>query len=60
MGMEFWLIPVLAILIAGVTILYMVIRHKGGSGARGDGHTVVDKPTTEQTSQAGWNYYSKR
>jgi hypothetical protein len=56
MGMEFWLIPVLAMIIAGVAILYMVIRNQGGSGARGDGHTVVDKPA-EETRQAGWNYY---
>jgi hypothetical protein len=56
MGMEFWLIPVLAMIIAGVTIFYLVIRHEGGSGSRGDGQTVVDKPA-EQTPQAGWNYY---
>jgi len=57
MGMEFWLIPVLAMLVAGVAVFYMVIRHQGGSGARGEGHTVVDKPAVEQKSQAGWNYY---
>jgi hypothetical protein len=57
MGMEFWLIPVLAMLVAGITVFYLVIRHQGGTGARGDGHTVVDKPTVEQTPQAGWNYY---
>lgn len=57
MGMEFWLIPVLAMLVAGIAVFYMVIRHQGGTGARGEGHTVVDKPTTEPTSQHGWNYY---
>jgi hypothetical protein len=57
MGMEFWLIPVLAVLVAGITVFYMVIRHQGGSGARGEGQTVVDKPNTERTPQAGWNYY---
>jgi hypothetical protein len=55
--MEFWLIPVLAMIIAGVAILYLVIRNSGGSGARADGHTVVDKPQTEDTRRAEWNYY---
>jgi hypothetical protein len=57
MGMEFWLIPVLAMVVAGVAIFYMVIRHQGGSGSRADGHTVVDKPNTDENRQAGWNYY---
>lgn len=57
MGMEFWLIPVLAMIIAGVAIFYMIIRREGGSGARGDGQTVVDKPAHEEHPQAGWNYY---
>jgi hypothetical protein len=56
MGMEFWLIPVLAMIIAGVAIFYMIIRHHGGSGARAEGHTVVDKPPAEQ-KQGSWNYY---
>jgi hypothetical protein len=56
--MEFWLIPVLAMLVAGVAIFYMVIRNQGGSGARSDGHTIVDKPANEpDRQQAGWNYY---
>ena len=57
MGMEFWLIPVLAMIIAAVAVFYMVIRHQGGSGSRDDGHTVVDKPSTEENPQASWNYY---
>ena len=58
MGMEFWLIPVLAMLVAGVVVFYMIIRLHGGSGARSEGQTIVDKPTSEP-KQAGWNYYSK-
>jgi len=58
MGMEFWLIPVLAMLIAAVAIFYMVIRNKGGSGARSDGQTIIDKPASEP-KPAAWNYYSK-
>ena len=58
MGMEFWLIPALAMIIAAVAIFYMVIRNTGGSGARSDGQTIVDKPASEP-KQAAWNYYSK-
>jgi hypothetical protein len=47
---------VLAMIVAGVAVFYMIIRREGGSGSRADGHTVVDKPT-EETRQAGWNYY---
>ena len=57
MGMEFWLIPVLAMLIVGVGIFYMIIRHSGGTGSRGDGHTVVDKPANDENRRANWNYY---
>jgi len=57
MGMEFWLIPVIAMVIAGVAVFYMVIRHEGGSGSRADGQTVVDKPATEPPQRAEWNYY---
>jgi len=57
MGMEFWLIPVLAMVVAGVAIFYIVVRRHGGSGARSEGHTMVDKPANEPSQQAGWNYY---
>jgi uncharacterized membrane-anchored protein YhcB (DUF1043 family) len=56
--MEFWLIPALAMLVAGVGIFYMVIRLHGGTGARNDGQTMLDKPADEPDRQrAGWNYY---
>ncbi|HXT13408.1 MAG TPA: hypothetical protein VN873_17765 [Candidatus Angelobacter sp.] len=57
MGMEFWLIPVLAMIVAGVAIFYMIMRRQGGSGSRADGHTVVDKPVSEENQGVGWNYY---
>jgi hypothetical protein len=57
MGMEFWLIPVLAMIVAAVAVFYMIIRHRGGTGTRADGQTVLDKPPTEENRQAGWNYY---
>lgn len=57
MGMEFWLIPVLAMIIAGVAIFYFIIRHEGGSGARADGRTMMDKPASEEGRKGEWNYY---
>ena len=57
MGMEFWLIPVVAMIVAGVAVFYIVIRSQGNSGARGDGQTMLDKPASEKKSQVGWNYY---
>jgi hypothetical protein len=57
MGMEFWLIPVIAMVVAGVAVFYLVVRHEGGSGARSDGQTVVDKPVPEPSSRTEWNYY---
>jgi hypothetical protein len=57
MGMEFWLIPVIAMVVGGVAIFYMIIRREGGSGARAQGHTVVDKPSNETPRSADWNYY---
>ena len=57
MGMEFWLIPVLAMFIAGVGIFYMIIWHEGGSGSRADGDTKVDKPTSQESPKGEWNYY---
>lgn len=57
MGMEFWLIPVLAAVVAAVAMFYIIIRRQGGSGSRGDGHTVVDKPAHEENRKVGWNYY---
>ena len=57
MGMEFWLIPVLAILVAGVAAFYIIIRRHGGSGVRNEGTTAVDKPVSEQKHNVGWNYY---
>jgi hypothetical protein len=50
---------VLAMIIAGVAIFYLIISRQGGSGARRDGHTVVDKPAAEENPHphVGWNYY---
>ena len=39
-----WLIPVLLILLAVLGIFYLVVKNHGGSGARTEGRTLVDKP----------------
>jgi hypothetical protein len=57
MGMEFWLIPVLAVIAGCVAVFYMILRYHGGSGVRADGHTVMDKAPAEENRQCGWNYY---
>jgi hypothetical protein len=57
MGMEFWLIPVVAMAVAGVATFYLIVRREGGTGVRAEGQTMVDKPVTEQKTQASWNYY---
>ncbi len=59
MGLHFWLIPLMALLGAGVGVLYLVIRRDGGSGARDEGRTLFDKPVEKTETKAEWNYYSK-
>jgi uncharacterized membrane-anchored protein YhcB (DUF1043 family) len=48
MVLHFWLIPALAILVAGIGVLYLAVRLTGGSGVRTDGRTVVDKPVDDE------------
>jgi hypothetical protein len=45
--LHFWLIPVLAILVFIVALLYLAVRAKGGDGVRRDGRIVHDKPTED-------------
>ena len=59
MGLHFWLIPILAILVAGSATFYLVIRRSGGSGVRNEGRTLLDKPVEKEESKAGWNFYGK-
>jgi len=56
MGLHFWLLPLIAILTVSVWIFYLAIRHSGGTGIRGDGRTMVDKPP-EKEPKSSWNYY---
>jgi hypothetical protein len=42
--LHWWLIPSLAVFWLVVWIFYFAIKHKGGSGVRSEGRTLVDKP----------------
>lgn len=46
--LDWWLIPLVAALGLVLWIFYATIRHKGGSGVRTDGRTLVDKPDDEE------------
>jgi hypothetical protein len=59
MGMEFWLIPLIVVVVIGLGIFYLVIKRSGGSGIRDDGHTMMDKPGSEDQPKSDWNYYRK-
>ena len=47
MVLHFWLIPVLALLAAGIVGFYIALKFTGGSGVRTEGRTLVDKPDDE-------------
>jgi hypothetical protein len=49
MGLEFWLIPTLAIVIFAVAAFCVAMKYIGGRGVRGEGRTVLDKPVPEDT-----------
>jgi hypothetical protein len=42
-----WLIPMLLILLVVLVVFYLVVRTQGGSGARTEGRTLLDKPDEE-------------
>jgi hypothetical protein len=42
-----WLIPMVLILLIILVVFYLVIRNQGGSGARTEGRTLLDKPDEE-------------
>ncbi len=43
-----WLIPALIIFLLVIIGFYLVLKHRGGSGVRSTGRTVVDKPVEDQ------------
>ena len=42
-----WLIPMVLVLLIILVVFYLVIRNQGGSGARTEGRTLLDKPDEE-------------
>jgi hypothetical protein len=50
MELHFWLIPLLLVTAALLTIFYLVVKFKGGSGVRTEGRTVMDKPGHEEST----------
>jgi hypothetical protein len=42
--LDWWLFPLLVVLGLVLWVLYMVMKHRGGSGIRTEGRTLVDKP----------------
>ena len=46
--LHLWLIPVLVVFLVAVLGFYAVLKHRGGSGIRTPGHTLVDKPVDDQ------------
>ena len=59
MGLHFWLIPAVAIVVVGVVTFYLIIRRDGGSGVRDEGRTLFDKPVDKEEPKADWNFYGK-
>jgi len=59
MELHFWLIPLMAIVVAGIGVFYLVIRRSGSSGVRREGRTLLDKPVKEDEVKAGWNFYGR-
>ena len=48
-----WLIPALIIFAAILSVFYLVVKFKGGTGKRTEGRTVVHKPTEEEDLPPG-------
>jgi hypothetical protein len=42
-----WLIPALLVILFVLLVFYLVIKNQGGSGARTEGRTLLDKPDEE-------------
>jgi len=45
--LDIWLIPALIILAAVLSLFYLLIKFRGGSGVRTEGRTLHHKPTDE-------------
>jgi len=47
--LHLWLIPALAILVAVFCGFYLLMRFQGGTGVRGEGRTLMDKPDEDES-----------
>jgi len=45
--LHWWLIPLLVVFTLVLWGFYLVVQHKGGTGVRTEGKTVLDKPEEE-------------
>ena len=43
MGLHFWLIPTVGVLVLAIGLFYLIVKRTGGVGVRGEGRTVVHK-----------------
>jgi hypothetical protein len=50
MELHFWLIPLLLVAAALLTIFYLIVKYTGGSGVRTEGRTLLHKPDDEDSS----------
>jgi len=48
MELHFWLIPLLLVAAGLLTIFYLVIKFKGGTGIRTEGRTLLHKPDEDE------------
>jgi hypothetical protein len=45
--LDYWLFPLIVALIVVLWAFYLMVKHKGGTGVRTEGRTLVDKPDEE-------------
>ncbi len=51
--LHLWLIPALAALVIVLAAFYLLLRTRGGTGARTSGRTLIDKPEDEHDLPPG-------
>lgn len=45
--LDYWLFPLIVLLLVVIWSFYAVIKRQGGPGVRSEGRTLVDKPDDE-------------
>jgi len=46
--LHWWLLPALGVFAVVISIFYLLIKYKGGTGVRTEGRTIVHKPEEEE------------